>query len=607
MPFLRGVLSKFVSMLDIKPCQKYNLYMNFIERSQIMKKTVKIILPIVLAIAIVICAMWYLFVYDRVFTRDLLLTFARFSERNGSHSVAAWFYNQAYAQSADSEAVAIELAEQYKAIGNFTKAEFTLSNAIADGGGIDLYIALCKTYIEQDKVLDAVNMLDRITNESIKDELSQLRPAMPTVTPEPGFYNQYINVTLTAESGTLYVSTTDKYPSIKKDLYSEPISMKDGENTVYAVALAENGLVSPLGIFGYTIGGVIEKMEFADSTVEASVRDLLGVGADKELFTNDLWTITNYTVPSGAANYADLKHMPFLESLTIENGTAEQLKYISAMSNLTELKISNTVVSQDELTIIGSLPKLKALTLHNCKLSGIAPLKTATALEYLDLSGNTFRSIDAISVMTALKELYLQNNAIIDLTAISSCTALKKLDVSSNALTSLVPISNLTALTWLNAGTNSISDLGEIDKLSSMTVLKLNNNKLTDTGALSGCTTLVDLDLSTNELTDITSLSTLDELMYFDFSYNQVTEIPNFDTECALVTINGSHNQISSLTALGGLAYLNHVHMDYNTEISSVKDLANCRRLVEVNVYETKVTDVTPLTNQSIIVNYKPV
>ena len=30
---------------------------------------------------------------------------------------------------------AIELAEQYKSSGNFTKAEFTLSNAIADGGG----------------------------------------------------------------------------------------------------------------------------------------------------------------------------------------------------------------------------------------------------------------------------------------------------------------------------------------------------------------------------------------------------------------------------------------------------------------------------------------
>lgn len=572
-----------------------------------MKKTVKIILPIVLALAIILCAIWYLFVYDRAFTRDMLLTFARSSEKSGNHTIAAWFYNQAYAQSADSEAVAIELAEQYKAIGNYTKAEFTLSNAIADGGGIDLYIALCKTYIEQDKVLDAVNMLDRIANATIKQELTKLRPATPTATPDPGFYNQYINVTVTAQSGKLYVSTTDKYPSIKKDLYSEPIPMQDGDNTVYAVAIADNGLVSPLGIFGYTIGGVIEKMEFADSTIEASVRELLSVGADKELYTNDLWTIKEFTVPAGAANYADLRHMPFLESLTIENGTADQLKYISGMSNLAELKVANTEVSQEELGIIGGLTKLKNLTLQNCKLSGIAPLKTAVALEYLDLSGNTFRSIDAVSGMTALKELYLQSNAVTDLSALSGCTTLTKLDVSSNALSSLAPISNLTALTWLNAGTNTITDLGQIDKLSALTVLKLNNNKLTDTGVLSGCTALVDLDLSTNELTDIASLSDLNEMMYFDFSYNQVTAIPDFDSDSALVTIDGSHNNISSLAPLSGLDYLNRVHMDYNTEISSVKDLANCHRLVEVNVYETKVTDVTPLTNQSIIVNYKPV
>lgn len=572
-----------------------------------MKKTVKILIPIILAIAIVLCTAWYLFIYDRAFTRDMLLTFARFSESNGNHSVAAWFYNQAYSQSADNEAVAIELAEQYKSIGNYTKAEFTLSNAIADGGGVDLYIALCKTYVEQDKILDAVNMLGNVTNEQIKEQLDSLRPAAPTATPEPGFYNQYISATITADSGELYVSTTDKYPSIQTDLYREPITLKDGENTIYAIAIAENGLVSQLSIFGYTVGGVIQKMEFSDGALEAEVRTQLGIGEDTELYTNDLWTLKSFTVPAEAKSYADLKHMAFLETLVIENGVSEEIHNISSLSNLTSLKITNVSLTQEDLEIIGALPLLKELTLQSCRLSGIGALEGAESLIYLDLSNNTIRDISPLSAMQDLQELYLQSNAVTDLSALSSCSALIKLDVSSNALTSLAPISSLTGLTWLNAGTNTISELGELGKLTSLSVLRLDSNKLTAVSALASCTALTDLNISTNEITDITALSTLTNLMYFDFSYNQVTEIPSFPKDCALVIINGSNNQISSLKPLGGLKHLNNVHMDYNTEISSVDALADCPVLIEVNVYETKVEDVTKLTNQSIIVNYKPV
>ena len=46
--------------------------------------------------------------------------------------------------------------------------------------------------------------------------------------------------------------------------------------------------------------------------------------------------------------------------------------------------------------------------------------------------------------------------------------------------------------------------------------------------------------------------------------------------------------------------------MDYNSGISSVKALASCPALIQVNVFGTGVTYVTPLTDQNIIVNYDP-
>lgn len=572
-----------------------------------MKKVLRIILPILLCLAIIACTCWYLFVYDRAFTRDILLKCARYSESQGSHAVAEWFYTCAYTQSGNSDAVACELAEQYKSVGNYTKAEYTLTNAIIDGGGVDLYIALSKTYVEQDKLLDAVNMLNGVTNEEIKAQLDAIRPQAPTVTPAPGFYNQYISVTVQGEGGTLYVNADAQFPSVKADPYSEPIPLKDGESTVYAVTVAENGLVSPAAVYGYTIGGVVEVMDFKDAEMEAAVRELLIVSDTKVLYTNDLWTIKEFTVPESAKDYSALKNMVFLEKLTISGGVAGQLHNIAALSTLSELTVTGITVTQEELSAISTLPSLKKLTLAGCDLAGIAPLANASGITHLDLHGNTVRKLDALSGMTALEVLILEDNAVVDLSALTGCTALSKLDVSGNSITSLAPVAGLSALTWLDAGNNLITELGAVNRLTALEYLNLKSNSLTTVDGISGCTKLTELNIASNSLTDVSSLSSLVDLMYFDFSYNQVKELPAFPKDCALVVINGSNNQITSLERLKGLENLNNVHMDYNTEISSVSPLESCPVLIEVNVYATKVKDVTALTNQSIIVNYNPV
>ena len=154
-----------------------------------MKKVMKVIIPILLSLLILASIFWYCFVYDRDFTRDILLQQARFHSTNGIPALSSWFYDLAYEHSGQDENVAIELANQFKAVGNYTKAEVTLSQAIADGGNADIYIALCKTYVEQDKLLDAVNMLDSIADPAIKAQLDALRPVAPTSDPAPGFYS----------------------------------------------------------------------------------------------------------------------------------------------------------------------------------------------------------------------------------------------------------------------------------------------------------------------------------------------------------------------------------------------------------------------------------
>lgn len=571
-----------------------------------MKRAIRILIPFCIVIAILFCMAWYLLIYDRDFTRDVLLSSARFFEDQGNHSISLWLYDLAYRQASHNDDVAIELAQQYIETGNYTRAEYTLTNAIADGGGIDLYIELCRIYVEQDKLLDAVNLLNKVTSPTIKEQLAQMRPAAPTVSPEPGFYNQYFSVTINAEAGTLYVTTDKEYPSLKEDRYTGPIALNAGENTLYALTVAPNGLVSELAIYGYTLGGVIEEVQFKDAAIEAQIRKQLGVAAGVVLFTNQLWDIKEFTVPEGAKDYADLKYLTYLESLTLSNGAAGQLDFLSSLSNLVSVQITDTAISTQELTAISSLPKLKKLTLSGCGITTIAGLSGATGITELDLSNNSIRDLSALTGMQSLQKLDLQNNAINDLHQLSTLTTLNELNISYNAVSDLSPIAVLTGLTWLEASSNTIAALPQLENWKSLTYLGLASNQLTDISAAANCTELVYLNLSTNALTDITSLASLVKLQELNFAYNKVTALPKFPTGCALVTIDGSNNQLTSLDNLGGLKALNNVFMDYNANVSSVNALAKCPVLIQVHVFGTKVKDVKDLTDQSIIVRYDP-
>ena len=577
-----------------------------------MRKAMRIVIPVILTLAIIVCLGWYLLIYDQEFTRDMLLQGARFFESQGNHETAAWFYGLAYRQAGDNDAVAIELAQQHIATGNYTKAEFVLNQAISDGGGPELYVALSKTYVEQDKLMDAVKLLDAVCREdstvhsSVKNALMALRPDAPTSTPNPGIYNQYISVSLKSGVGTIYANTSGVYPSVKTDTYRTPITLAGGENTIYAVCVSDKGLVSPLSIFGYTVGNVIEEVRFSDPAIEAEIRKVLKVSNDAVLMTDDLWTITAFTVPSNAADYSDLRYLINLENLTINKGVSGQLHHISTASKLAQLTVTDTAVSSGEVAIIASLPSLESLTLSNCGLSTTAGLEKAVSLTYLDLSENAIRNINALMSMPGLREAYLQKNALSDLNALSQLSALSVLDVSSNALSDLSPLYTLSSLSKLTADHNTVSTLENIGQLKALTELSLSFNQLTDISALKGCTALKKLNISNNTLADISVVASISGLTHLDFSYNQVTKLPKWSSSAALIRIDGSYNKLSSLSNLAGLQRLNAIYMDHNKSISSVSKLADCPVLVLVSVFGTKVSEVRDLTALSIVVYYDP-
>ena len=97
-----------------------------------MKKATRFLVSLMLVLLILASIVWYLFVYDRAFTRDTLLSQARFQAMHGNSRLSSWCYDAAYNFSGHDENVAIELANQYKKTGNYTKAELTLTTSIKD-------------------------------------------------------------------------------------------------------------------------------------------------------------------------------------------------------------------------------------------------------------------------------------------------------------------------------------------------------------------------------------------------------------------------------------------------------------------------------------------
>ena len=571
-----------------------------------MKKSFKILVPILLALTVVASIIWYLFQYDPDFTQDMLLRQARLADERGNHSAAAWYYDLAYRHSNEDEAVAIELAEQFKSAGNYTKAEYTLSNAISDGGSARLYAALCKTYVEQDKLLDAVTMLDNIADPTIKAELDAQRPMMPQATPEDGYYNEYMDVTLTAE-GTIYISTDGEYPSVKDDPFIGSYSLPGGETTIYALSVGDNGLVSPLRILGYTVAGVIEEVSISDAGLNTLVREALDVTSEHVLFSNQLWGITELELNAEVKDLSELSLLPFLERLSIPQGEYTNLSAISSLDNLQALSIDGVTLSTEDLKAIASAPDLTTLTLTRCNLSDITELSAAVGLTQLDLSSNTIGDLEPLSKMTELTQLNLSHNAITQLSALTGSGKLKHLDVSYNSIGSTAALSGCKSLESLVIDFNALTKLEGLEKLETLKTISAANNQISDVSNLGNIPALTELSLPNNALTDISALGALKQLKTLNFSNNQVSNLPPFTSECQLSRIDGSRNQIVSLDALSCLAQLNYVIMDYNSGIRTLNALTRCTQLVEVSAYGTAVSEAASLLKMDVIVKYAPV
>lgn len=570
-----------------------------------MKKAAKFLMPIILGVLIVASIIWYLFVYDRAFTRDTLLNQARYQDLNGNSRLSSWFYDAAYFFSGHDENVAIELANQYKNDGNYTKAELTLTEAIRNAPTAELYTALSRAFVEQDKLLDAVKLLDSVPYPEIKAELDVLRPIAPVADYPAGYYSEYIHVNLESRAKYIFYTMDGTYPSIQGLLHQDGLTLPSGQTLVTAIAVGEDGLVSSVAELDYTVTGVIEEVTFVDSAVETAIREAIGADSTELILTNQLWDITEFVAPENAKSFEDIAYLPNLTHLQIHDLEIGSLEFLSSLLKLETLSLAGSKFPVEDMAIIAALPSVKTLSLSNCNLSTIDFLEHAGSLTELDLSENTIRNLDVLKTIPTLKKLSLQHNAVNDLTILGELSDLEILNVSFNAVDTLKPLASCVQLRELVADNNQLSNMKGLENLSKLELLSVDYNAITNVDSLTKNEFLKNVSIASNQITDISALKKLSKLEILDFSGNQVAALPEWSEECPLQTIDGSYNALTSIDELSKLQSLTHVYMDYNL-ITDIDALESCFCLVQVNVYGNAIPDVDKLRERDIIVNYDP-
>lgn len=552
-----------------------------------MKYILKIFLIVLLVVAIIGGACWFFLVQRPDLTMSVFAHWGDYFYDAGRYNRAVALYETACKLAPENANLPVRLAQAYINSGNYTKAEYTLVSAITNSPeSVQLYVALSKTYIEQDKILDAEQMLDRITSSDVKAQIDALRPRPPVLSPESGYYSEYIDVSVSATGGTAYLAVNQDYPSIETDAYEAPVTLSAGDSKVVVVTVAENGLVSDAVYGGYTIGSVVEEVKLADSTLDRYVRELLGKSASDTLMSDELWEIEELTLPEGVQDISDLTRFAGLQTLTIQNATGLDLSVLPQLTTLQTLDLSGTTLPTSILEGIGTLPELKKLVLESCAVTAINPLVGLSNLEYLDLTNNSVADLTAITALEHLEDLYLTNNPVKSITYLNSCLELERLHIENCGVSRLSSLAGNTSLQELYASNNEISDIS----------------------VLSDCVSLSVLDISDNQVKDVSVIASLPELTYFLASHNLIEALPAFDTEnCKLVRINVNNNQLTDLSPLKGLPSLNYIFADYN-QISDISGLEDCPLLTQLNLFDNPVNEEQVKALQEIgrIVNYTP-
>lgn len=524
------------------------------------------------------------------------LWIAQWAEKGGNSSLAAKMYEDSLKVHPKNTPARLGAVGFYKAAGNITKLEYHLLHGIENEPGNSFYYEeLCRTYVEQGKFYDAVQLLDNIGNAVASRKLASVRPKAPVISPESGTYRGDFVITVESPDNTeTYCTINGDFPT-EYDILDGEIVPEPGNMKIMAICIDRNGLVSPAAISNFVYQPEVASVTFEDEGVERIVRHIL-MRPSGDISSGDLRSIVSFSntldgeiIPissvndlkwcsglevlelTGVKNAADcVGSLPRLQMLTLVGCSINNASPISGLQDLVALDLSQNVITSIaslkdlpnlerfhirsnalvDLSSIDGFPVLRYFDAADNAISDISPLRNCRSLEMLILDGNKIEDISAIGSLIALETLDLSSNAINDIEPIKNCVSLTTLSLSNNKIEILTPLSACTNLVSLSAAKNNINVIDPLGALQSLVIVDLSENTITGADALAACTSLAEINLSKNFLTDISSLASLQQLRELNIENNNIKDLSGFASSPALETIYAFGNPVKDTKAL---------------------------------------------------------
>jgi len=301
---------------------------------------------------VVLCIGIIIFISYRDGSYDYQNSKAEKAFKSGNYQEAIDYYEDAFRLDRNNTKPLFEIAKIYEMQGNFPKAEEIYSKIIGYEYDSAAMEKLIEILIYQKRYNDINSLLLQYGDKDIQLKYIDYMAKSPGFSVEEGTYDEQVQLELIPSTeGTIYYTLDGSEPGSDCNLYTEPITLKNGEYIVNAVFVNANGICSDIASHKYLI-----KTDIPDSPTVMpadgiyNVPQLITVIAPQG--TNVYYTTDDSTPTGNSAIYTDPIAMPVGEStyhfMAINSNGSESEEIICKYS----LSVDTVITQEQALEIV---------------------------------------------------------------------------------------------------------------------------------------------------------------------------------------------------------------------------------------------------------------
>jgi len=274
-----------------------------------------------------------------------------------------------------------------------------------------------------------------------------------------------------------------------------------------------------------------------------------------------------------------LKHN-IITKLTIKKKNIKSFEELNLekFPNLVHLICSDTCISS--FKGFPQFKKLKTLNISGNSFTTLDDIPFLEELIELDCSKNNIHSTKGLSNLPSLNSFKASSNKISDISNINSFVNEIKIDY--NELTSLKSISHLINLKYLSVSYNKLENLNYFPSCSYLENFYLNNNSINSLEGIPIDNQIKTLIFHNNLITSLDHIKDMKSIRILGFAGNLITNIDPLINLTQIKEIIISQNGISSLNGLKNMIYLKSLVMN-GTNIKSLEEIIHLKQITEIN------------------------